>query len=335
MSERILLVDVDSKIANLALMKLSAYHKARGDEVHLTRRGSPPLEWGGRADRAYVSCIFTWNRDRALKMTHGCTEVVLGGTGFPIFASPNSPARYNHLPPEVSAHLPDYSLYGVDYAVGFCNRGCLRKCQFCCVPQLEGPIRQERYSPPWDWVPDDKRKVLLLDNEMADYPYDQQREIYGWFRDSGRKWCQTQGYDLRIVARDDRLAPLLANYKPWALDFGGRRVYCAWDYIGNEAPVRKGIERLIAAGFRPSELTCYTIIGFNTTHEQDLHRFNVLWGEYGVLPYAMPYNNRKDDPMIWAFARYVNRGPALYRRHSFDDYLVKFNPELVIPKGDP
>ncbi len=46
MSERILLVDVDSKIANLALMKLSAYHKARGDEVHLTRRGSPPLEWG-------------------------------------------------------------------------------------------------------------------------------------------------------------------------------------------------------------------------------------------------------------------------------------------------
>lgn len=319
MSERILLVDVDSKIANLALMKLSAYHKARGDEVYLTRRGSPPLEWGGRADRAYVSCVFTWNRERALKMVHGCVEVVFGGTGI----------DYGRLRPDVEAFAPDYSLYGSDYAVGFCNRGCLRKCQFCCVPQLEGAIRQDRYSPPWDWVPDDKRKVLLLDNEMADYPYEQQREIYGWFKDSGRKWCQTQGYDLRIVARDERLAPLLAEYKPWDLAFAGRRVYCAWDYIGNEAPVRKGIERLLAAGFKGRELTCYTIVGFNTTHEQDLHRFNVLWGEYGVHPYVMPYNNRKDDPWVRAFARYVNR--RIFKSCSWEEY----DRRPGYPKGAP
>ena len=305
---KVLLVDVDSKIANLALMKLSAHHKALGDEVYLTRRGSPPIEWGGRADRAYVSCVFTWNRDRALGMVHGCSEVFYGGTGI----------NYGRLPPEIESRLPDYSLYGVDYAVGFCNRGCLRKCEFCCVPKLEGVIRQDRYSPPWDWVPDGMRKALLLDNEMADYPYDQQRQIYGWFRDSGRKWCQTQGYDLRIVARDERLAPLLADYKPWDLAFSERRVYCAWDYIGNEAPVRKGIERLLAAGFRPREVTCYTIVGFNTSHDQDLHRFNVLWGEYGVHPFAMPYNNRRDDPWIRAFARYVNR--RVYKACRWEDY---------------
>ena len=149
------------------------------------------------------------------------------------------------------------------------------------------------------------------------------RGVPGWrvaltLRDSGRKWCQTQGYDLRIVARDERLAPLLADYKPWDLAFSERRVYCAWDYIGNEAPVRKGIERLLAAGFRPREVTCYTIVGFNTSHDQDLHRFNVLWGEYGVHPFVMPYNNRRDDPWIRAFARYVNR--RVYKACRWEDY---------------
>jgi hypothetical protein len=35
----ILLVDVDSKIPNLALMKLSAWHKAKGNQVVLQKLG--------------------------------------------------------------------------------------------------------------------------------------------------------------------------------------------------------------------------------------------------------------------------------------------------------
>lgn len=318
---RVLLVDVDSRIPNLALMKLSAYHKTAGDEIFLTRVGRAPLDWGGHADRAYVSTMFSWNRDRAAILGRNCgaPDVRYGGVGW----------SFVRLDPEVEATLPDYSLYGVDTAVGFCNRGCLRRCGFCSVPQLEGAIRPERYSPPWEWVPDSFTKALLLDNEMADYPYEQQGEIYGWFRDTGRRWCQTQGYDLRIVARDDRLAPLMADYKPWDLAFAGRRVYCAWDYIGNEPPVRKGIERLLAAGFRPREITCYTIVGFNTTHEQDLHRFDVLWGEYGVHPFVMPFNNRKDDPWIRAFARFVNR--RVFKVCSWEDYSRR--PRAIVERG--
>lgn len=313
---KVLLVDVDSHIANLALMKLSAYHKARGDEVFLTRRGVPPLEWG-YADRAYVSCIFTWNRGKALNLLSGCSDVRYGGQGI----------SYVKLPPEVDRMLPDYSLYGIDYAVGFCNRGCFRKCEFCSVPMLEGRIREDRYMPPWTWVPESFSKAMLLDNEMADYAFERQREIVYWFRDTGRKWSQTQGYDLRIVARDDRLAPLMAEYKPSDLAFRGKRIFCAWDYIGNETPVRLGIERLLAAGFRPGEITCYTIVGFNTTHEQDLHRFNVLWGEYGVRPFAMPFNNRKDDPWIRAFARFCNR-PA-HRKVTWEQYAERNLPSGV------
>jgi hypothetical protein len=315
---RVALADVDSKIPNLALMRLSTYWKARGAEVRLYKhrpdggklRSGLPLDLIGWADHAYVSAVFTWNRDAALSVGRqlSCPDVQFGGTGI----------GFNRLPPEIEACPPDYSIYGTRIAVGFCNRGCLRKCQFCVVPQLEGPIRQDRYSPPWDWVPDGFSKALLLDNEMADYPYDQQREIYAWFRDTGRKWCQTQGYDLRIVARDDRLAPLIADYKPWDIAFKDRRLYTAWDYIGNEAPVRIGIERLLAAGFKPRQITTYILVGFNTTHDQDLHRFNVLHGEYGVDPYAMPFNNRKDDPWLRRFVRYCNR--HVYRACSWEDY---------------
>ncbi|MFZ0698700.1 MAG: hypothetical protein WAN74_00670 [Thermoplasmata archaeon] len=310
MSERVLCVDVDSVIPNLALMKLSAWHKSRGDEVALSRRGCPPLDWGGRADRAYVSCVFSWNQEKARRMVSGCRTVHYGGQGIR--------PGWSCLVGSIERTLPDYSLYGTDIAVGFCNRGCPRKCGFCSVPYTEGPVREDRYMAPWEWVPESFTKVLLLDNEMADYPFEQQAEIYGWFRDTGRKWCQTQGYDLRFVAHDERLAPLLADYKPWDLAFGGRRVYCAWDYMANEPWVRRGIERLLAAGFRGPEITCYTIVGFNTTHAQDLRRLEVLWGEYGVHPFIMPFDNRRDDPWIRAFARYVNR--RIFKTVRWEDY---------------
>lgn len=330
MSERVLLFDGDpnSKIPNLALMKLSTYHKARGDDVRLTTRGQPPLEWGGLADRGYVSCVFSWNAESARRRISGCRHVFYGGQGFR--------PGWSCLVGPVHRSPPDYDLYGKDEAVGFCNRGCLRKCGFCSVPFIEGPIAYERYAPPWEWVPERFDRAILLDNEMADYPYEQQAEIYGWFRDSGRKWCQTQGYDLRIVAKTrsadeqidgERLAHLVADYKPWDLAFAGRRIFCAWDYIGNEAPVRKGIERLLAAGFVPREITCYTIIGFNTTEEQDLHRVEVLTKEYGVHPFAMIFDNRKDLPRARAFARWVNR--RVWKVASWPEYLAKRHPGLV------
>src|SRR5660397_108888 len=54
--KRILLIDVDSKIPNLALMKLSAYHKAKGDNVALLR-GSQ-LDLCEKPDKIYAS-IYT------------------------------------------------------------------------------------------------------------------------------------------------------------------------------------------------------------------------------------------------------------------------------------
>jgi hypothetical protein len=318
-TEKTLLVDIDSAIPNLALMKYSTHERSRGNEVVLydhrptgkAFRRTLPFDHQGWPDRVVASCVFSWNAPVAADVLGAiaCGKTEIGGTGVSLST---------RLPDPVEQSPPDYSLYGEDVAIGFCNRGCFRKCDFCVVPILEGSIRQERFSHPSEWVPDGFSKADLLDNEFADYDPFTQAGVIEWFRLAGVKYCLTQGYDLRIIARNPGLADLLASNKPWDDAFRARRLYCAWDYIGNEPAVRKGIETLLGAGFRPKEITCYTIVGHRTTHEEDLHRFEVLYGEYGVHPFAMPFNNRKDDPWINAFARFINR--RVFTASTWEDY---------------
>ncbi len=326
---KILLVDVDSTISNLALMKLARHHRDRGDEVLLydhrpkgkNLRKTIPLELVGWADRGYVSCVFAWNAGTARKMgaVFQSRETFYGGQGLGVFLPNGEPVEFVKLPPEVDALLPDYSIYpDEEYAVGFCNRGCFRKCGFCSVPNLEGKIRPDRFLHPSVWVPDDRRTALLLDNEFAAYPPGQQRDVLRWFTDAGVRFSITQGIDLRVVARNRSLAELYAANKPWSNAFTERLLYCAWDNPGDEDEIRRGIGNLLAAGFTPREVRCYELVGFNTDRKWDLHRFHILWDEYGIRPFVMKFNNRRDDPWMNHFARYVNR-PA-YRNLDWWDY---------------
>jgi hypothetical protein len=328
-SVRVLLIDVGSVIPNLALMQLSAWHKSQGDSVDLVRMGGRfrviPLELCDSTDRAYVSVVFTWQRELAETVVEFLgrrgipTEI--GGTGID-WDKPRAPdgtplVPWSRLPPEVDASLPDYALYGDRRAIGFCQRGCDRKCHFCFVWRKEGTIRKNPYRPPWTWVPDRFDRALLLDNDMALYPYERQAEIIGWFHESGVRYSITQGYDIRCVAQDDRLARLVADTMPQDLKFRGRRLYTAWDYIGIEPFVKRGLRALLDAGIRAREICCYMVCGApdpvtgqqrppELDHAEALHRFRVL-REFGVYPYVMPYNKRTDDQWLNRFARYVNR----------------------------
>jgi len=53
---KVLLVDVDSRIPNLALMKISAWHKSQGDETGFAIENP---------DMVYISCVFKKNADQA------------------------------------------------------------------------------------------------------------------------------------------------------------------------------------------------------------------------------------------------------------------------------
>jgi len=321
-----LLIDVDSTIPNLALMKVSTWAKRQGEQVKLQQlNGKLTLLSTDPASYVWISAIFTWNRRlaetvRDFYVKQGCPTVV-GGTGVSLVVK---------LPPEVEEMVPDYQLYKNakgkydDRAIGFVQRGCIRACTHCVVPKKEGRLSQNVYRPLETWVPEGFSKVLLLDNEFAACPWDKEgmetAKSHDW------KLSITQGYDLRCVTREK--AAMLAEWKPYDLKFRNRTLYVAWDYFAIEPYVYRGIQTLLDAGFKGREVTCYCLCGANTSHFQDVYRFYKLWKDYKVYPFFMRYNFRKDDRFLNNFARYVNRGPASYRNHDLPSYFARRCPDL-------
>jgi hypothetical protein len=143
------LVDVDGKIPNLVLMKLSAWHKAKGDEVKIY---DPLFD---KPDRIYASKVFDFTPDYHY---YPACEVIKGGTGYDLAAK---------LPPEVEKMYPDYSLFGCGYAMGFTTRGCIRKCPFYLVPRKEGAIKV--VGDIYDFWRG-QENLMLLDNNLTALP---------------------------------------------------------------------------------------------------------------------------------------------------------------------
>lgn len=115
---------VDSNYPNLALMKISAWHKARGDNV----------EWYNPLcsyDKVYSAKVFSFTPDYGYYIN--ADQVEKGGTGYDI---------KKVLLPEIDRMIPDYDLYNVDknLAYGFLTRGCPNRCKWCVVPVKEGNI---------------------------------------------------------------------------------------------------------------------------------------------------------------------------------------------------
>lgn len=297
---RILLIDVDSRMANLALMKISAWHKFRGDRVYLNKGCCNP-------DLVYISCIFSKNRSKALGMAKmfNC-PVEVGGYG----------VNDAQLPPEIEHVMPDYSLYSVDYSLGFTSRGCIRKCSWCLVPEKEGWIRD--HAPITEFLHPNHDKLVLLDNNFLASP--KWRENLQFLIDHGLKVSFCQGLDIRLINEEN--AGILADINYWSTHFKRKYLYFAFDLPSMEEDVRRGVHLLNAAGIKSTYLRFYMLVGFSTTFEQDVHRFQVL-KELGVEPFVMKYNGRTDKPLLNKFARWVNK--QLYKKFDFWDYNQKGN----------
>jgi len=291
---RILLVDVDSKIPNLALMKVSAYHKARGDEVGFNVADP---------DRVVASVVFTQNRWKAdaLKFMYPDTEIVAGGSGYSLTTT---------LPDEIEQIKPDYDLYpAITYSLGFTTRGCIRKCPFCIVPVKEGRFRRAQHIR--EWHDDRFNSVVCLDNNVyADKAWFFENTDY--ILENGLKYNAIQGMDIRIL--DEEIAGRLADLK-WS-----GRIHFAFDSIRDETAVRRGIEMLRDAGVNTRHDVClYVLVGFDSSPEEDLRRCEII-KEIGVRPFIMQYRR---TPWTRRLAR-LNR-PQIY--WSCD--LAEFAPNEV------
>lgn len=302
----VLLVHVDGKMPNLALMKWSAYHKELGDSVLLKRAHElKQLEtFSLNPDIVYLSCVFSWNKAKApriAKMFPGA-KVSLGGSGLDL---------HSELPKEVEHIEPDYSLYNIDYSMGYTTRGCPRKCPWCLVPKKEGPIKDHALVD--EFLKFGHRNLILLDNNFLAGP--------NWKENLLRiiayrlKVSFTQGLDIRLINSENARLLRRTHFYNWT--FKHRQLYFSFDLPEIEDAVRRGVKILVDAGIKPYNMRFYILTGFNTSFEEDMHRFKVL-RELGTEPFIMVYNNRKDLPLQRALARWVNR--MLYKSCSWENY---------------
>ena len=293
---KILLVQVDGKMPNLALMKISSYYKSKGHQTGFAF---------ANPDKVYVSCIFSKNIGHASGIRHYYpdAEFHIGGPGL---------ERPTSLPPEMDCVMPDYDLYpDMDYSIGYTQRGCPNNCPFCIVPKIEGSFREVAHISEFHNL--DFDKLVLYDNNFL---YSKLwREKLNYIKENGLKVSFNQGLDARLM--DEEKAAALADNVPYDLHLDRRRVYFAWDLMENEKAILRGIQNTIDAGIKPYKIMVYMLVGFNTTHEEDMYRFQKL-RDLKVDPFVMIYNNRRDDKWIRHFARYVIG--RVYKKSAPKDY---------------
>jgi hypothetical protein len=314
----IYLADADSTIPNLALMRLGAHFKARGERVRLVRPSDRRTLFDPPSD-VYGSSIFAF-ADKARKaIEREWGYVTWGGTGVRVESSLAEVAKdvdWDRAP-------LDYALYPEFTAsLGFLMRGCRLRCGFCVVPAKEGkPRAVASVRDVWrgDGHP---RRLLLLDND----PFasrDEQPELRTHWMDAiremragGFKVCWSQGINLRLV--DDESAAAIASVEYRDNEFRERRLYTAWDNLKDEDSFRRGVATLARAGVPPTHLMVYMLVGYRQgeTWDEVFYRFNELVA-LGCKPYPMVYD-RKARPDLCAFQRWALRG--LYRAVPWPAY---------------
>lgn len=241
---------------NLALMKLSAWHKAQGDTVDWW---TPLLTY----DRVYSSKVFTFTNENPYLPP----DTIKGGTGY---------GKLDELPPEVDAMFPDYSIYPkCDHAIGFLTRGCIRKCPWCIVPKKEGKIRPYRT---WQEIKrPDSRDIVFMDNNVLAHEWGLKQ-----IEDMGGKNVRVdfnQGLDARLITDD--VAQMLARLK-WI-----NYIRMSADTDAMLDVVLTAIDRLGKYGVKPYRVFVYVLV----QNVESGERRAIALRDVGANPFAQPYRD--------------------------------------------
>ena len=288
------LYDVDGhNWPNLCLMKLSAHHKAQGDDVEMW---SPE----GSYDLVYKSRVLTDSYSKDTQVIVNAAHVICGGTGYG--PGPDLPDAMEHARPDYSLN-PQFQ--GTAY--GFLTRGCPRNCGFCIVSGKEG--RHSRQVADLSEFWDGQREIKLLDPNLLACP-DHEKLILQ-LADS-RAWVDfTQGLDIRLITPDN--AALLNRVRAKIIHF-------AWDDPNTDLTpyFHRFLELTNIHDFR--RLRVYVLVNYNSTHEQDLYRVDTLRA-MSFDPYVMVYDRPSAPLVTLQLQRWVNNKRIFRVVPSFADYV--------------
>lgn len=290
----VLLLQLDGKIPNIALMRLAAHHNERGDRVELrvvVSSDGVERELGDDFDRVYASCVFEKTRPVAARLRDVYPDAVVGGSGWDLKSS---------LEALGVSLRQNYSVYPAERrSIGFTQRGCRFRCPFCVVHDKEGANRQERTvaqiwrGDPWP------RELLLLDNDFFGQP--NWRDRVDELRAGKFRVSFNQGINVRTLTDEEAAAMASVDYRDDSMKT--RRIYTAWDNPKDEARVFRGLELLVKHGVKPAHLMVYVLVGFwpgETWQDRDRRRARLR--EFGAVPYPMPFVR---TPELIGFQRWI------------------------------
>lgn len=300
------LIDVDGHhFPNLALMRISAYHKAKGDEVEW---------WQGdlfHYDIVYMSKIFSDDYSRDIPAPINADKVIRGGTGYCISLGADGKERFdqskNHsLPTEMERCFPDYSIYPqYPFAVSMTSRGCPRNCSFCHVAAKEGrcSVKVADVSDFWKG----QLEIKILDPNIT--ACREKRDLMRQYIETGAYLDFTQGLDIRLINDED-----MADINRMRL----KNLHFAWD---NPKENLEGKFKAFAQGFRRRTKigTVYCLTNYNSTMEENLYRIYTL-RDLGFDPYVMVYDKPHAPREIKRLQRWCNNKFVFNKCRDFKDY---------------
>lgn len=289
---------------SLPLMKLSAYHKRRGDEVEL-------LDHIQHYDLVYASKVFSFTEDIESRAIVNADEIRRGGTGYCITVNSGKEifdkSKNHSLPNEIEHIYPDYSLYpDYKYAAGFLTRGCPRGCGFCVVGKKEGLCSRQVADLSEFWR--GQKEIKLLDPNLL--ACENHEQILKQLADSKTSVDFTQGLDIRLVNPDN--IALLNNIKTKVIHF-------AWD---NPKQDLTDYFKLFAKHTNiklDSNKSVYVLTNYNSTIAEDLYRIYTL-RDLGYLPYVMIYQKETADKQHRDLQRWCNCRLIFRSCSKFEDY---------------
>lgn len=305
---RVGLIDVDGhNFPNLPLMKISAYHKAKGDSVEWYE----PM-FSGHMDKVYMSKVFSFTPDYPYYID--ADEIIKGGSGYCISLVDGKEvfdkSKDIDLPYEIEHIYPDYSIYGIeDTAYGFLTRGCPRGCDFCHVKDKEGKCSYKVADLSEFW--NGQKNIVLCDpNILACKDW---KDLLQQLIDS-KAWVDiNQGLDIRLMTEEK--ADMLKQIKL-------KNIHFAWDKYQDKyvvIPKFKLFKEITQIDFR--KLGVFMLCNFDTTFEQDLERVYTL-RDLGFNPYVMLYDKEHipKGSDLRKLQRWVNNRFIFAKCKTFEEY---------------